>query len=231
MAKSPSKPSAQPSRQPAAPPSRSRAPWIIGAVVALVVIIFAAVMVTSGGGDDETASGGTGTGSAVVTGAVTVTGTKLPTIPEGGSDPAVGTAFPSLAGTNLLDGSPLTIGADGRAKLVVFVAHWCPHCQREVPVITKWIAANGMPDDVELYAVSTAVAKDRGNFPPASWLVREQWPVRTLADDTDGSAFQAAGLTSFPSFVAVGADGKVKARTSGELTTAEFEQLLATARG
>ena len=32
------------------------------------------------------------------------------------------------------DGDDITIGADdGTAKVILFVAHWCPHCQAEVP--------------------------------------------------------------------------------------------------
>ena len=223
---------------PAAPARRSRAPWIIGAVVVVVAVLFAVVQLTSGGGDGgdvatgpAQTAGPAGSGSqSLVTAPVTVNGAALPAIPENGKDPAVGRPFPGITGSNVLDGSPVAITADGRAKVVIYVAHWCPHCQAEVPVITAWLAAKGRPADVDLYAVSTAVAPDRGNFPPASWLVREKWPIATLADDAGGSAFRAAGLSSFPSFVAVGADGTVRARAMGELETAAFEALLARAR-
>jgi len=224
---------------PAAPARRSRAPWIIGAVVVVVAVLFAVVQLTSGGDDTATsttragkdsAAGPAAGSAAVVTAPVVISGAKLPALPDNGKDPAVGRAFPGISGSNVLDGSPVAVEADGRPKVVIFVAHWCPHCQAEVPVITAWLAAKGAPTDVDLYAVSTAVAPDRGNFPPASWLVRERWPVPTLADDANSSAFGAAGLTSFPSFVAVGADGTVRARAMGELGTAEFEALLARAR-
>jgi thiol-disulfide isomerase/thioredoxin len=216
---------------------RSRAPWIIGAVVVVVAVLFAVVTLTSGGGGDTATatSGAAEPGSAagssgVVTAPVVINGAGLPALPDNGKDPAVGLAFPGISGSNVLDGSPVAVEADGRPKVVIFLAHWCPHCQAEVPVITAWIAAKGAPTDVDLYAVSTAVAPDRGNFPPASWLVRERWPVTTLADDANSSAFGAAGLTSFPSFVAVGGDGTVRARATGKLSTAQFEALLARAR-
>ena len=56
-------------------------------------------------------------------------------------------------------------------------------------------------------------------------LVNNGWAISTpTARQT-----AAAGLTGFPSFVAIGADGTVKQRASGELTTQQFEQLLAVA--
>lgn len=170
-------------------------------------------------------------GKPVATAAVTITGTPLVAARDGGTDPAAGKAFPELSGLSTFDGSALSIAKDGRPKVIIFIAHWCPHCQREVPVIVDWLAANGTPTDVDLYAVSTGVAADRGNFPPAAWLIKENWPVPTLADDEKGSAFAAAGLTSFPSFVAVDAAGNVVLRTSGELSTSQFEALLARAAG
>jgi hypothetical protein len=65
----------------------------------------------------------------------------------------------------------------------------------------------------------------RGNWPPGEWLVDEGWTQPTMVDP-DGSAAETWGLTSFPYFVAIDANGDVVARASGELTTAQFEELL-----
>jgi hypothetical protein len=51
-----------------------------------------------------------------------------------------------------------------------------------------------------------------------------------LADSTDLTAANAYGLTSFPYFVMVGADGTVKARATGELTLADVQTLVAAAK-
>lgn len=169
-------------------------------------------------------------GPTIVTGTVAVGGNPLPQFPASGADKAVGVPFPELTGVKVTDSSPLAITNDGRPKVLIYIAHWCPHCQKEVPLLTAYFAGKGMPQGVDLYAVSTGVAKDRGNFPPADWLIKEQFPVPTLADDAKNTAFTAAGLTSFPSFVAVGADGTVKLRASGELTVDQFEQVLAAAQ-
>ena len=103
---------------------------------------------------------------------MTVRGNALEALPLKGSDPAVGKAFPEFSGTSAMDGQPLTIAKDGRPKLVLFVAHWCPHCQREVPVIKKWLDANKRTD-FDVLAVSTAVDASKGNYPPLSWLTKE----------------------------------------------------------
>jgi thiol-disulfide isomerase/thioredoxin len=128
------------------------------------------------------------------------------------------------------DGNPIAITGPGRPKVVVFIAHWCPHCQKEVPLLTQHLGGN-LPADVDLYAVSTAAEEARGNYPPGRWLRAENWPVQTLLDDAQGSAAQAYGLSSYPFFVAVDASGTVVDRRAGELTTAEFDQLLAKAKG
>lgn len=225
------------------PSASRRSMWIVAAVLVAVALLAAIAVVTTGGDDTSaapspagtetsgvTAPGATtaGVGSDVVTAPLQVTGNPLP--PHGdGDDDAVGTDFPTLSGTSVLGGAPLTIGDDGKAKLILFLAHWCPHCQREVPAVLDWLAANPLPDNVELYAVSTAVAESRGNFPPADWLREAGWTIPTLADNEEMSAFNAAGLTSFPSFVVVSADGTVAQRRAGELSDDELDALVARA--
>ena len=112
----------------------------------------------------------------------------------------------------------------------MFVAHWCPHCRREVPAVTEWVKAGHQPDDVKLYAVSTATSPDRPNYPPSSWLEDEGWPGPVLADDESGSAASAYALPGFPYFVAIDADGNVAARMSGELTSGQLAALFDAAR-
>ena len=152
--------------------------------------------------------------------------TALAPLPDAGADPAVGQAMPTLTGTSL-DGTPLTVPASGRPTLVLFVAHWCPHCQAEVPVVQDWVDEGRLPEGVDLVTVSTAVDARRGNHPPAEWLASEGWTAPVLADDAQSSGAEAAGLTAFPYFVAVDADGTVAARASGELTSTQLDQITA----
>lgn len=180
--------------------------WLVAAVVAVVAfagIIAVALSQESGsdGGDEETAS-------------VEISGDALSSFND---EPAaaVGQPAPELSGTSI-EGEPMSIENDGRPKVVAFLAHWCPHCQAEVPIVQRWVDDGGLPDGVDLVTVSTAVDSRRPNYPPAEWLAGEGWTAPVLVDGNNQAA-DAAGLTAFPFFVAVDGQGNVVERTSGEL--------------
>lgn len=153
---------------------------------------------------------------------VTVEGTRLPDFVATDGDTAPGMVIPTLQGSNFA-GNPVIIGPDGTPKVIIFLAHWCPHCQAEVPLITRWLAANGAPTGVRFYAVSTSVDPTLPNYPPSTWLQREHWPLLTLADDAASSAGKAFGITHTPAMVFVDAAGKVKVRTAGEMSVATLQ--------
>jgi len=103
---------------------------------------------------------------------------------------------------------------------------WCPHCQRELPRLSGWLAANDLPAGVEVIAVSTAVDSGRGNYPPSAWFAQEQWPAVAVRDSESNEISDAYGLRGFPYTVGIDADGRVVARVSGELNDAAWEFLL-----
>lgn len=200
--------------------------WIAGLVLVVIagIIAVAAARSSNKEGNAEV--------DAAQTAPVEVSGDALAPMPEaaGEADPAVGATIPSVSGTSF-DGTPVKIDpTDGKAKVVVFAAHWCPHCQRELPIIADHLVRSPLADDVELIAVSTSVAEERGNYPPSSWLEDINWKTPVLADSDSGEAAKAFALPGFPYFVAVDADGKVVARTSGEIPTEEFDALVEAAR-
>ena len=200
-----------------APPRRT--PWIWFALGAVVVVAGIIAIIASRDTD------GTSTPAGVEqTRPVDVTGSALPVLPDAATDPAVGQPIPELHG-HTFDDTPISITRDGRAKLVLFVAHWCPHCQREVPLLVDYLESHSLPDNVDLVTVATGTTPDRPNYPPSAWLERERWPAPVLVDDADGTAAQAFGLPGYPYFVAVDASGTVVARTSGEITTDQFAAL------
>lgn len=214
----------------------SRTIWIIVGVV--VVVLLAAIIAIAVSGSEEPVAGGgpSPSGGTVVPsgdldyGTVEVGGTPLEASRTlGASDPAVGETAPSVTGQQF-DGSSISIGSSGKPKVVMFVAHWCPHCQAEVPRIQEWLDENGMPADVELYTVATGTSSSRTNFPPGDWLREEGWSVPTLVDDEDNTAANAYGLSSYPFFVVVDGSGNVVVRASGELSIDAWEQLLEAAR-
>jgi cytochrome c biogenesis protein CcmG, thiol:disulfide interchange protein DsbE len=136
---------------------------------------------------------------------------------------------PTVQGTSF-DGTPVAIQPSGRPSAIVFVAHWCPHCQREVPVIQSWIDANGMPPGVDFLSVATGIDPSRPNYPPDVWLASEGWTVPVLVDPTNSVA-QAYGLSAYPFWVFLDGQGKVVARATGELTIPQLVALLAKTSG
>ena len=197
-------------------------PWLWIGVAAVVVILAVAAVASSGGSDKKKNSTAAGVEQ---TRPVTVTGTALPELPQGGgTDPAVGKEIPEAKGASF-DGTPVDIRNDGRPKLILFVAHWCPHCQKEVPLLTDYLKSHKLPSGVDLYTVATATTSTRPNYPPSAWLSKVGWKAPTMADSDDGKAATAFGLNAFPYFVAVDGSGKVVARTTGEITTDEFADL------
>ncbi len=156
---------------------------------------------------------------------VAISGTPLPAYAADSADPAVGMTLPSLSGIGL-DGQALTIAPDGRAKAIMVLAHWCPHCQAEVPRIVAWLSSNSVPDGVDLVAVTTAISETRPNYPPSEWLSSVGWQQPTLIDDANSSAYRALGGMAFPGWVFVTADGVVQLRTTGEMAVSDFAALL-----
>jgi thiol-disulfide isomerase/thioredoxin len=202
---------------------------LVLAAIAIAVLAVVAIVFTKSGGDDDDAASTTAT-TALSAGHVEVDGTALaPFDGEAPSDPSVGAAAPVLTG-QAFDGSALTVG-DKAPAVIVFVAHWCPHCQREVPFLVRYFGDNGVPKGLNVYAVATANDAAKPNFPPSAWLARERWSFPTMVDDKAETAGVAYGLTAFPYFVAVDAQGKVAARASGELDADALAALLRKATG
>jgi thiol-disulfide isomerase/thioredoxin len=200
---------------------------LIAAAVLVVGLAIAAVTFAGGGDDGVVASGdggGTGTGQTVQQyQAVDLTGTPLGQFTSTANDPAVGKPVPQLIGHDF-DGTPVHIADDGKPKLLLFLAHWCPHCRAEVPVVRDWLAA-GNGANLDVYAISTNATADRPNWPPSKWLEDERWTTPVLVDDRESTAASAFGLTSFPYFVFVDSDGTVALRGSGEVPPDQLTEM------
>lgn len=197
---------------------------VIGAVVALVVVAGVIALVMSSEGGEDTAAD-----AVQEQGTVQVSGDPLAQYPEDGglaadpaTDPAVGSTPPTLSGEGF-DGEPVTIEPGSEPMVVIFAAHWCPHCQKEIPLIQDWVDEGNLPAGVQLNMVSTGVSADRPNYPPSEWLAQEGWSEQVLLDNPDQGAAQAYGLTGYPYMVFVDADGQVVQRASGELPMEQFD--------
>ena len=146
-----------------------------------------------------------------------VSGRALDPFESAESDTAVGQIAPVVTGSDLLTGETVQIEPSGRPLVVAFFAHWCPHCQREVATLTEWLMANRLPANVDLVAVSTFEAPERGNHPPKRWLEGQGWKYPVIADTPSHVVADAFGAMSVPYFVFVEADGTIAFRMSGNL--------------
>ena len=146
---------------------------------------------------------------------VTVTGAALEAFDSEGTDPAIGQTAPTLSGYTF-DGSAVAIDPSKGPVMLVYLAHWCPHCNREIPELLAWKASGAVPADLQVVAVTTAVDPTRPNYPPSKWIVDMQWTWPVLADSQTQDAAVAMGLTSYPFVVILDTDGKVLTRWGGE---------------
>lgn len=199
---------------PAATPSRM--PLFLGGGL-LVLIVVAALMAWALGG---TPSSRLAEPARAATG---VSGTALPAFEASASDLAIGRPIPTLTGTGLA-GEMVTIGPGDGPMAVVVLAHWCSVCQAEVPALVDYLASSGMPEGVRLVTIATAIDAARPNYPPSAWLQREGWTAPTMIDDAQSRGLAALGLSAFPGFVFVDADGTVTQRYTGQMPAEAFDQ-------
>jgi thiol-disulfide isomerase/thioredoxin len=160
---------------------------------------------------------------------VTITGGSLPRFGDS-PDPAVGLVAPTASGVSF-DGSAVTIEPSEKFTVVIFLAHWCPHCQDEVDDLGPYFAGTPLPDNVEAVAVSTGVDPSRPNYPPSAWMTPEAWPTPIIIDTADGAISSAFGLNAFPFWTILDPDGVVLARTAGSLPLETVEGLFANLAG
>lgn len=184
------------------------------------VVLAAALVGLAACGSGTGATDSTAGADWIVYGTPVVTGGALPVYGTT-IDAAVGMQIPSIEGQNFLE-EPVSIAPDGRGKVLVFLAHWCPHCQDELPVVVDWMNTNPVPDGVDIIAVVTATRAGQPNYPPTDWLAREDWDGIVVVDDVTSTVANAFGLNAFPFFVSVSADGVVESRSAGASTAEAF---------
>ena len=196
----------------------SRGTWIILlGVVAVLAIGGVIAIAMSGSSADESPA------LADIEPAV-VSGRALTIFTDSANDEAVGKEIPFVEGVDF-DGNAQVLEPTGQPMGIVFLAHWCPHCQNEVPVIQNWIDDGGLPEGTEIRSVATAIDATRANYPPDNWLDFEGWTPPVLVDIT-GQVADAYGLSAFPYWVFVDGEGRVVQRATGELGADEVARIL-----
>ena len=197
-------------------PSGGRPVVAIAIIVAIVIAVAAIIAIAATSGDDSDTEGLSQTQD------VDISGAALPPLTDG-DDPAIGLPAPSISGQSF-DGTPVRVEL-GQPTMLVFLAHWCPVCQREVPELVAWEAAGGVPEGVQVIGVATAADSGAPNYPPSSWLADEGFPFPVIVDDDAQSLATALGLPGYPYYVLLDENGRVVARGSGQVPPEELTTL------
>ncbi len=181
--------------------------FIIAGAVVLVVGLAVAIGVTL---VDEPLDGN------LPEGETTVIGQILPEYAGENDDNIVqGQEAPTFSGPNE-NSEIVSIEKNGNAKALLFLAHWCGYCQKEVPIVQEYIDLIGIPEGVEIIAIATSIDRSRDNYPPHDWLESEGWSEVQIYD-IDREIGTAYGINSFPYWVFLDKDLKVVARRAGNL--------------
>lgn len=155
--------------------------------------------------------------------AVEVAGDVLPSLPQGGNDPAVGTAAPTVSGINA-EGEPIEFGPGDTPKAMVFLAHGCRFCQEEVPLVQNLADQGGLPGGVQLVSVVTGTNPIQQGWPPQDWLEEEGWTAPALLDSASMDVARAYGMTGTPFWAFLDSQNRVIARVSGLLSAEQLQQ-------
>lgn len=119
------------------------------------------------------------------------------------------------------------IKADGRAHVVVFLAHWCPHCNREAPRLRHFLATHPIADDVVFTLVAAGSDPSAPGWPPSRWFEANGLDgVPVIADSEDQAASQALGLDAYPFVLVLDRDHRVVGRFSGEQSEGFFAEVV-----
>jgi len=158
-------------------------------------------------------------------GETTVEGDFLPEFAgENDDNISRGLQAPIFSGPNE-NSEIVSLEKNSNAKVLLFLAHWCGYCQKEVPAVQEYIDLIGIPDGVEIIAVATSIDRARDNYPPHDWLKEEGWSEAQIYD-LDREIGTAYGLNAFPYWVFLDKELNVVARRTGNLPQDQVGQLL-----
>jgi len=190
--------------------------FIIGGAIVLVIGLAVAIGVSL---VDEPLDGN------LPEGETTISGDVLPEYAgENDINVSVGLQAPSFSGPDQ-NSEIISLEKNGKSKILLFLAHWCPHCQAEVPVVQEYIDTFGLPADVEVIGILTSIDRSRDNYPPHDWLVKEGWSEIQIYD-LDREIGTAYGLNAFPYWVTLDKELKVVNRVTGRLTPDQITVLI-----
>lgn len=193
-----------------AAPKPSQRNWafpavIVGVIVIGIVIVLIAVLGkdSSPKSDVTLAGGGPGDSAPVLS----IEGTA-----------EQNAQAPKLSGVDMYSGREVSLqDMQGKPTLVAVWAHWCPHCQKELPIIQQVSKEQGA--NFNFLTVTTAAGQQPAQAQyatPATLMQTQGITIPTLRDDGT-KAMNALGVTGFPTLLMFDADGKLVGKASGEM--------------
>jgi len=173
--------------------------------------------------DAAAAAGASSAGSASVQAA----DGSLPMFESSRNDAAVlaEMTLATITGPEYYSGSEVTYAPeDGKARVWMIWAHWCPYCQAELPEIESWWPENSARfPNVELVTISSAIDNSRSN-PLTPYLDTEQFSFPVVVDES-GAISQKFGTSAFPFWVVTDGEGRVVLRIAGAIDIATLEEI------
>ncbi len=139
----------------------------------------------------------------------------------------VGDAAPDFTVSST--GGPFTLStSSGRPTMLEVFATWCPHCQREAPIISRLAAefkgrVNVVGVDGSPYAIDESSPETQNDV--VNWADKfgATYPV---AYDQNLDVAHKYLQGGFPTVVLIGTDGKVQSIRSGEMPPSDIETAL-----
>lgn len=191
------------------------------AAIAVVAIAVAIIASSAGGGS------GTGPIQASRSADVSVSG------PPRSQLLAVGDAVPSFSAPGFHmeasgDGYSISHGTvdwadyQGSPTVLSIWASWCPHCQKELPILSEVVAK--FPN-VKLVTLVTSIGAHPGPT-PNGYLADHGLTFPAAIDDARGTLAQALGVLGFPTLYFVDSDGKVTFAQDGEVPAGVLQEQL-----
>jgi thiol-disulfide isomerase/thioredoxin len=183
--------------------------WLVPSGILLLVVAVAVAM----------SLGGSGNGNG---GAASAAGQALVSGPPLASQLDPGATVPDFSAPGLFGGTVSWGEYRGEPTLLAVWAPWCPHCQKELPVLADVMAQT---PNVRFVSLVTSIGLHPG--PTAEGFMHDHglsFPV--AVDDSKDTIGRALGIESFPTLYFVARDGTVHRAEVGEMSEQDLRVAL-----
>jgi DsbE subfamily thiol:disulfide oxidoreductase len=137
---------------------------------------------------------------------------------EQASGAMVGDKIPEFALSGL-DGKKVTIGKENKVAVLNFWATWCPPCRAEFPELVSFSQKNNTK--IQFYSINLQENKEK----VLSFFKQENYSLPVLLDE-DGKVAKMFRVTAIPTTLIIDAQGIIRYRKSGGVTSEELENII-----